>query len=61
MYRGTNNIINGAVINHIDINECRVNTDNCSHRCVNTDGSYYCNCNAGYQLQSDKHSCKGNN
>ena len=42
-----------------DVNECLVNNGNCEHRCVNTVGSYYCECNSGYMLESDKHNCKG--
>lgn len=44
-----------------DVDECRVSNGGCDHNCTNTVGSYHCTCNAGYQLQSDKHSCKGNN
>ena len=44
----------------IDINECAVNNGNCQHNCINTAGSYYCKCKTGYQLQPDKHGCKGN-
>ena len=52
----------GILINnfHItDLNECHFNNGNCAHHCTNTDGSYYCTCNAGYQLSTDKHSCVG--
>lgn len=27
--------------------------------CTNTDGSYVCSCNVGYQLESDEHNCTG--
>ena len=33
---------------------------NCSHNCVNTEGSYYCTCDNGYELNDDKHTCEGN-
>ena len=44
----------------IDIIDCRFNNGNCSHRCINTLGSYYCKCNSGYELLPDKHTCEGN-
>ncbi|KAH9524422.1 hypothetical protein Btru_054506 [Bulinus truncatus] len=36
-----------------DINEC-VNNETCSQRCVNTVGSYYCDCFRGYRKNSPK-------
>ena len=42
-----------------DINECQFNNGQCGHHCTNTDGSYYCTCNAGYRLTTNKHSCVG--
>ncbi|KAH9492107.1 hypothetical protein Btru_026966, partial [Bulinus truncatus] len=36
-----------------DINEC-VNNETCSQRCVNTVGSYYCDCFSGYRKNSPK-------
>ena len=41
------------------VDECTDNNGNCSHDCVNTDGSYYCKCHPGYILQSNKHECEG--
>lgn len=41
-----------------DRNECLL-SHYCMHRCVNTAGSYYCECNDGYQLASNNHSCIG--
>ena len=46
---------------HLDINECVVRTDGCDHNCTNTDGSYYCTCMDGYELESDNHTCAGQN
>ncbi|XP_078572329.1 uncharacterized protein LOC144859503 [Branchiostoma floridae x Branchiostoma japonicum] len=33
-----------------DINECSNDNGGCSHNCENTDGSYRCTCQDGYQL-----------
>ena len=35
------------------------NTDGCTQLCYNTDGSYTCNCNTGYDLNADGFSCDG--
>ena len=37
--------------------ECTVNNGGCDHKCVNTNDSYYCECNPGYTLKPDGHSC----
>ncbi|XP_072286706.1 epidermal growth factor-like protein 8 isoform X2 [Pyxicephalus adspersus] len=42
---------------HVDIDECRRPTRYCAQLCVNTWGSYRCECNAGYTLQEDRKSC----
>ena len=42
-----------------DVDECLDNNGNCSHDCVNTEGSYYCKCPAGYILQPNYHVCEG--
>ncbi|XP_077091306.1 EGF-containing fibulin-like extracellular matrix protein 1 [Siphateles boraxobius] len=39
-----------------DRNECLL-SHLCMHMCVNTAGSYYCECNDGYRLASNNHSC----
>ena len=41
----------------IDIDECSLETDNCSQNCVNTEGEYNCTCLLGYSLDSDLTSC----
>ena len=40
-----------------DINECLESKDLCEQSCVNTPGSYYCQCHEGYK--HDGVSCKG--
>ena len=42
-----------------DSDECLENNGSCSHNCVNTEGSYYCHCPVGYNLQTNKHDCEG--
>ena len=39
--------------------ECLDNNGNCSHDCVNTEASYYCECPAGYSLQPNNRTCVG--
>ncbi|PKK30456.1 complement component 1, r subcomponent [Columba livia] len=49
----------------VDLDECDPNNaaeederPRCQHVCHNYVGGYFCSCRAGYQLQSDLHSCK---
>ena len=44
---------------HVDINECALVDNRCSHDCVNTPGSYHCTCKNGYYLSNDSHTCLG--
>ena len=43
-----------------DDDECQSNATKCEQTCVNTPGSYRCDCGRGYQLDSDGYSCAGN-
>ena len=46
-----------------DINECEENSGTnaaCEHVCVNTNGSYFCECNSGYRLARNGKRCNGN-
>ena len=43
---------------YLDINEC--NDSPCNHSCINTDGTYYCECYSdGYVLDTDGTTCTG--
>ena len=44
----------------LDIDECLTNNGGCHHNCQNSEGSFRCSCNDGYQLNSDGYSCEGN-
>lgn len=41
----------------VDINECVRKAHDCSHNCVNTPGSFYCDCPKGYLLGDDFQTC----
>lgn len=41
------------------INECLQNNGGCTHKCIDTPASFYCECNHGYKL-IDNRTCKGN-
>ncbi len=43
----------------IDINECQQGIDLCDHICVNTYGSYTCQCNQGFRLDGNGQICNG--
>ncbi|KAL2296496.1 hypothetical protein Nmel_015815 [Mimus melanotis] len=40
-----------------DIDECQVHNGGCQQRCVNTLGSYYCECQPGFRLHTDGRTC----
>ncbi|KAL4617442.1 epidermal growth factor-like protein 7 [Arapaima gigas] len=40
-----------------DVDECS-SSHPCSQQCLNTEGSYRCGCEEGYQLAEDGHSCE---
>lgn len=44
------------VCSHVS-DECEEHTDGCSDVCVNTEGSFYCECFAGSILQADNKTC----
>ena len=45
---------------YTDVNECSTyDANQCSQICVNTEGSYICQCSSGYRLSADERSCDG--
>ena len=42
-----------------DVDECATANGGCEHNCHNTEGSFYCSCNDGYELLADNMSCIG--
>ena len=42
-----------------DQNECEVFNGLCAHTCTNTNGSYFCSCEKGYQLGTEGRNCTG--
>ena len=47
-----------CVLYVIEIDECVGNHD-CEDTCVNTNGSYVCQCGPGYQLAKNRRNCTG--
>jgi len=43
----------------IEIDFCAAEISRCQHLCIQTNGSFYCDCLSGYQLLSDNMTCKG--
>ncbi|KAG8001253.1 Fibrillin-1 [Nibea albiflora] len=44
----------------IDLDECVANGRICNNgRCVNTEGSFHCVCNAGFEISADGKNCQG--
>lgn len=44
---------------YTDTNECGSSNGGCDQVCTNTVGSYYCQCDKGYSLNADIHTCDG--
>ena len=42
---------------HSDINECNIENGGCTQNCINTPGSFACECTPEYQLGVDGKSC----
>lgn len=47
-----------APIFPIDIDECSTENGGCQHECVNTFGSYSCQCRSGFMLHDNRRDCK---
>ena len=42
-----------------DIDECALDLAGCGQTCTNTEGSFVCSCEDGYQLDGDGKTCSG--
>ena len=44
----------------LDVNECDdISINQCEHSCVDTITGYYCECNSGYTLTTNRKTCRG--
>jgi len=41
-----------------DKDECSKNNGGCQHECLNSFGSYECQCRSGFVLHDNRHDCK---
>ena len=49
----------GWSIWYLDVDECAIANGGCEHVCINTNGSFYCDCHEGHALESDNRQCGG--
>ena len=47
-----------AVVLPTDADECSTNADSCEQLCINTEGSYLCDCEESFALNSDGRTCR---
>jgi len=52
-------IILAVCLPPLDVDECAVVNGGCQQGCVNTQGSFHCQCRAGYRLHADGRTCIG--
>lgn len=55
---GFQSVLIGDKFNCENINECSENNGGCDQICIDTQGSYACNCETGYNLGPDDHTCE---
>lgn len=48
-----------GVMFSLDIDECSLGTHTCSQNCQDTQGSFTCSCNSGFELDVDGRTCNG--
>ena len=53
------NYTNHACQSYLDINECHTSNGGCHHNCINTIGSYACQCNEGFTSTNNGEYCSG--
>ena len=53
------NIFHYPCISPLDVDECCNELDSCDHNCHDVNGSYYCSCDEGYDLNDNGYTCDG--
>ena len=57
-YLATESLVHIIINMFIDIDECS-GINQCQQLCINTEGSFTCNCTEGFTLESDERNCTG--
>ena len=52
--------LSSLICTFLDVNECAIANGGCEHECINTEGSFYCDCRDGHMLESNNRTCEGN-
>ena len=56
----TTGYLSSLICTFLDVDECAIANGGCEHVCINTDGSFYCDCRDGHMLESNNRTCEGN-
>ena len=61
VYSNNSLLLHTYTSQYLDVDECEMSElgGMCSQTCVNTPGSYECQCNISYRLSSDGFTCEG--
>ena len=52
--------LSSLICTSLDVDECTIANGECEHECINTEGSFYCDCRGGHMLESNNRTCEGN-
>ena len=51
--------LSSLICTSLDVNECAIANGGCEHECINTEGSFHCDCRGGHMLESNNRTCEG--